>query len=137
MILDLEYALGRKIRPPSAEDLRQSDVLTAQARDILRTNNRELFAQVVELLNRAIILNPANEAAKALKDSVTAQVGGTRQADLEPKVKTRWDEAQRLFREGSYLAALTIVNDLLNIPRYRARQEFVNFRERCKSKLNI
>lgn len=131
-ILDLEYRLGIKVRPPDPAKLRESTRLTRLAQAIYESGDITRFEEAIAQCTEAILLNPNNSAASELKDDLGIYVGGS-----TPPVSTRlrdgYSKAEEKYISGDNLGAYQLVQDLWNDPDNRS---YLPLRE-LKKKLEV
>ncbi|MDA3851560.1 MAG: hypothetical protein PF447_09835 [Spirochaetaceae bacterium] len=131
MILEAEYQLGIKVRPPDPAALRESQNLYRKARDIFNTENEDLYDEAIKDLDRAIALNPRNTSAITLKDKISLLNPGDRILVLPNSTAvSRFQEAEDKFINRQYLQASIIVEELWATSNYRYYEPLQILRER-------
>ncbi|MBN2535010.1 MAG: hypothetical protein JXB88_19165 [Spirochaetales bacterium] len=70
LITEFEYALGIKLKPPTAAEKKRSKELTAQAKPYVVNRQFEYFPLAKQLLREALRLDPDNREAKDLFDDM-------------------------------------------------------------------
>lgn len=119
LILETEYLLGLKVRPPNPQDLRKSRENYNRALEIYEGGNQLLFASALELLDDAIALNPRNTDARTLKDQVAIYVINESSITLTPAEQLIYREAEDKYLSGDFFEALNLTNQLMENPRNR------------------
>lgn len=136
-ILNLEYALGIKIPPPDPAKLRESARLYQNARATFDSGNINLFEGAIEQLNRAITLNPNNNAAVDLIDQMRLYEGGQTTAVLPSTALAQYQSAEEFFVNGEYLSSYQIIQDLWRNSSYQAYPPLKELKRRVEAKLGI
>lgn len=119
LILETEYLLGIKVRPPNPADLRKSRDNYNRALEIYEGGNQLLFASALELLDEAIALNPRNTDARNLKDQVAIYVSNESAVVLTPAEQLIYREAEDKYLSGDFFEALNLTNQLMETPKNR------------------
>lgn len=135
LILELEYELGIKIRPPNAADLRRSRNLYTRALAIYEQGNVQFFPDALDLCDRAIELDPRNSAARELKDLIAIYVTGDTTFVLSPADQLLYQEAEDLVLDELYYQAYPIILKLLENPANRNYSPLLELKRRTE--LNI
>ncbi len=134
-IFEIEIILKIRTRPPSRQDITESEVLYDRAASIVSSNNRSQFAIALDQLNRAIELNPDNRRAMELKDRVQIAVGGQTSVVLSSVAEDQYRNAERLFIAGNYFEALAIVERLLQNKETRNYPPLLELKRRIESRI--
>ena len=124
MVVQAEIDLGYRPPPPDNRALTRAAELVASARAIIDRNDRTRFPAALAQLNQALVLNPANSQASALKDRLQTSPGGGSGGGGAPLVlssaaEREYQRAVRELQQGNTLVAMTIVQELLQDPRNR------------------
>lgn len=119
LILETEYLLGIKVRPPNPQDLRKSRDNYNRALEIYEGGDQLLFASALELLDEAIALNPRNTEARNLKDQVAIYVSNESAVVLTPAEQLIYREAEDKYLSGDFFEALNLTNQLMETPKNR------------------
>jgi AraC-like DNA-binding protein len=133
-IADLEIDLGLRIAPPDPAKIAQSRELYLQARSYWDTNQRDLFPAALEQLDEAILLNPDNRQAVALKDQMLVATGGQRVDVLSSDDQRLLREAEAKYLSGDYFEALVIIEQLLRKPANKNNQEILDLEKRIRAR---
>ncbi|MDR2630959.1 MAG: hypothetical protein LBC60_08565 [Spirochaetaceae bacterium] len=120
---------------PYPLDLAQSRELTTMAQRMVYTDNRSLYPFALELLNQALGLNPHNNQAAVLKGRLKTFIRGTEGPDLDGDAEQDYQRAVRALQQGNPLTALSILQQLLQNPRYRNVTKIIALRRRIESVL--
>ena len=137
LIVELEYGLGIKIRPPSPASIAKSKESYTTARVIYDQRQRDLYDQAVELLNSAIKLWPENQQAVLLKDRILIDTGGARQDIISRDDSKQLETAERLFSERNYAESYSIVQVLLQKASNRNYPRLLDLQEKLELRLGI
>jgi len=119
LILETEYRLGLKVRPPNPQDLRRSRENYNRALEIFEGGNQLLFASALQLLDEALALNPRNTEARSLKDQVAIYVINESSVTLTPAEQLIYREAEDKYLSGDFFEALNLTNQLMENPKNR------------------
>jgi hypothetical protein len=126
MVVQAEIDLGFRPPPPDNRARDRSLELTAAARAIIDRNDRARFPAALTQLNQALVLDPANSQASALKDRLQTtrgggggNSGGGAPLVLSNAAEREYQRAVRELQQGNTLTAMTIVQQLLADPRNR------------------
>ncbi|MAG14013.1 MAG: hypothetical protein CMN78_05400 [Spirochaetales bacterium] len=137
LILNAEYALGIKTRPPDPVKTRQSVDFYAQAAELVESGDDEDLSAALELLDRALREDPDNAQAQDLKDTISAQLGGNVATSLASEDMRFYLQAVQLFLDNKAGEALLITNKLMQNPNNRNYPDLVNLQERIKASLQL
>ncbi|WP_198429950.1 hypothetical protein [Treponema primitia] len=135
MVAQAEIDMGYRPAPPDVRSLARSTELTTAARSIIDRNVRTQFPIALEQLNQALVLNPSNSQAMALKDRIQAELGGGGSVILSSTVEREYQRAVQALQQGNTLAAMTIVQQLLQDPRNRNSTRIQDLQRRIESLL--
>jgi len=134
-IYDLEIILKIRIPPPDPAKLAESRELFNKARVIVEKNQRELFTIALEQLNRAIELNPDNQAAIEYKDRIQIAAGERVQSILGSVAQDQYRLAEEKFLAGNYFEALAIVEKLLQNEKTRNYPPLIELKKRIEARI--
>jgi len=134
-IYNLEIILKIRIPPPDPAKLAESRELFNKARIIVERNQRELFTIALEQLNRAIELNPDNQAAIEYKDRIQIAAGARVQPILGSVAQDQYRLAEEKFLAGNYFEALAIVEKLLQDKKNRNYPPLKELKKRIETRI--
>jgi hypothetical protein len=134
-IYDLEIILKIRIPPPDPAKLAESRELFNKARVIVERNQRELFTIALEQLNRAIELNPDNQAAIEYKDRIQIAAGERVQPILDSVAQGQYRLAEEKFLAGNYFEALAIVEKLLQYEKNKNYPPLIELKKRIETRI--
>jgi hypothetical protein len=134
-LVQAEIDMGRRPAPPDPVTLTRSNELTAAARRIVEGNARLQFEVALRQLNEALVLNPNNTQAMALKDRVQTEMGGSGNIVLSSAAEGEYQRAVRELQQGNTLVALAIVEQLLQDSRNRNSTRILELERRIQSVL--
>ena len=134
-IYNLEIILKIRIPPPDPAKLVESRELFNKARVIVERNQRELFTIALEQLNRAIELNPDNQAAIEYKDRIQIAAGARVQPILGSIAQGQYRMAEQKFLSGNYFEALAIVEKLLQDEKNRNYPPLIELKKRIETRI--
>ena len=137
LIIEFEYALDLKIRPPSQADIAQSRQSYQTANSIYVKRQRDLYDRAVELLNEAIKRWPGNRVAALLKDRILIATGGARQDIISSDDSKKLQTAEKLFNERNYAESYRIVLVLLQNPDNQNYPRLLDLAVKLKRRLGI
>jgi hypothetical protein len=136
-VRELEYNLGLKRRPATAQQIRDSNDLVRQANAAQQQGTPEAYQQALDLLKQALGINPDNRDAITLDGQVRIRIGSTALTALSPVDTQKYKQALNLYLSGDYQTAYDIVQSLWDSPRNRTYGELQRLRKRCEVALNI
>ena len=137
LIIEFEYALDLKIRPPSQAEIAQSRQTYQTGKSIYDKRQRDLYDRAVELLNEAIKLWPDNKAAVLLKDRILIATGGARQDIISSDDSKKLENAEKLFSERNYAESYRIVQVLLQSSKNQNYPRLLDLEAKLKRRLGI
>ena len=135
MLLELEYQLGLKIRPPDPVVLAQSTSLVGQARGIFDQGEPDLFASAVTLLDQALELNPNNTQAITLKDRIQLSSGASTRTVLTTSDQAQFRRAEQAYIDGEYFEALRLVTLLLRNETNASYPPLIDLKRKIDSRI--
>lgn len=123
-------ALGL-VRPPvKAQDTATSTALYNQARAVYLTRKTDRYPEALKLLDQALTLWDANQDAYALKDQISAELGGTVQLVLRNDLEVKYREALRLYQSKEYFRAKAIIEQLMRDPQAKIYPALIELERR-------
>jgi tetratricopeptide (TPR) repeat protein len=134
-IYEAEISAGLRERPPDQRAVAESNRLYQQASAIVARNDRAQFPIALEQLNRALRLNPNNQAAVALRPRVQEGLGGTVTNVLSSAAEEQFRLAVQHFTNRNFLEALAIVERLLQSSENRNYPPLLDLRRRIESQI--
>ncbi|MBN1410043.1 MAG: hypothetical protein JW969_04310 [Spirochaetales bacterium] len=111
-IYDLELRLGLRVKPPDPQMVRESEVLTRNARKIVDNRETEKYSIALNQVNEALKKNPDNQAAKSLKDRILSYIEPSSVSIISESDMREYRKAEQLHIEGRYLEAQRIIDQL-------------------------
>ena len=136
-MLELEYRLGIKRRPPNAKDRADSDALVRQADQAQQQGTPEAYAAAQGLIAQALQKNPDNTAAMELDGAIRQRIGSTALSVLSPADTQKYKQALSLYLQGAVLDSYNSVLSLWESPRNRTYDALIRLKKRCEVFLNI
>jgi tetratricopeptide (TPR) repeat protein len=136
-LTEAEILMGLRPPPPDPAALARSMELTRQARALMETsaNSQVQMEIVLGYINQALDLNPNNEQAISLKDTIVSVIGGTAQNMLSADAEVEFKKAQQEFTQGRYISAYDIIQRLLQDPRNKNVQKIIELERRTRAML--
>ena len=134
-ILELEYELQIRARPPDPGLLARSNELLGLAQAIADRGERAEFEGALAQLDAALLVNPNNQAAVALKDQLQAFSGGDVQSVLSSASVEQFRQAEQLFVARNLIAAFRIVQQLCADERNAGYRPLLDPKERINRNL--
>jgi len=135
LILETEYLLGIKARPPNPADLRESAELYKNALAIYESNDVMFFESGIEQLDRAIELNPRNTDAIELKDLMAVYGTGQTTLVMSSADQLLFQQAEEKYINQEYFEAYQIVQRLLNNPENQNYSPLQELKRRIESNI--
>ena len=136
-IFNLEVTLNLRPNPVDEARLAEANNLLFRAEQLASSNNRDNVVVSVSLLEQVIALNPENEDAKFLLDSLRIRLGGEVTTALSTEDEALYRRAETLFTQGSILQALSIVNELLQNADNRNYPPLIDLQRRINLRLGV
>ncbi|MDR1107795.1 MAG: hypothetical protein LBL19_02045 [Spirochaetaceae bacterium] len=130
-----EITMGYRLPPPSARDLALSRELAAAAQAIISGHNQARYLLAREQVEEALRLDPHNGPAAELKEHIQAALAEMGVLVPEGGAEQEYQRAVRELHRGNPLTALSIVQQLLQEPRYRNSPPIIALRRRIESVL--
>jgi tetratricopeptide (TPR) repeat protein len=139
-IKELEYTLGLARRPPTAQQVAQSNALVQRANETQQQGTQAAYQGALDLLKQALQINPDNTDAVRLDGLIRTKMGSTALAALSSADTQSYNEAYSLFLSGAYQDAyeklMLIWNDARS-PRNKTYGPLLRLKKRLEVQLNI
>ncbi len=139
-IQELEYSLGLARRPPTPQQIGQSNALVQQANVTQQQGTQEAYQRALDLLRRALQINPDNTDAIRLDGLIRNRMGSTALTALSPTDTQSYNQAYSLFLSGAYQDAYDRVLSIWNDPRSPRNKTYgplARLKKRLEVQLNI
>jgi tetratricopeptide (TPR) repeat protein len=133
-IYDAEIALGLREPPPDPRAIAESNRLTREANAIVLRSETAQFDLALEMVNRALRLNPYNQEAGRVKSRLQDR-GGSVVNVLPSALDEQYRRAQQLFNSQNYFEALAIVDRLLQTPEGKNFPSLQDLKRRIESQI--
>lgn len=130
-IVNLEIQLDLRPNPVDAARAQQSASLLAQARG-LSNGNADQVRRAIALLEQALELNPDNNQATLLLDTLRIRTGGQATVALDTSAEQQFRRALTLFSQDSVLQARAIVQRLLADPQNQSYPPLLDLQRRIQ-----
>jgi tetratricopeptide (TPR) repeat protein len=130
-----EIVMGYRPPPPSSRDLALSRDLAVAAQAIVSGHNQARYLLAREQVDQALRLDPRNDLAVDLKARIQAALAEMGALVPEGGAEQEYQRAVRELHQGNPLTALSIVQQLLQEPRYRNSPKLIALRRRIESVL--
>jgi hypothetical protein len=130
-----EIDMGYRPQPPNPANIARSRDLTASARRILENNTNAQYEVALAQLNEAIALNPNNTEAPQVRDRLLSRMSVPGSIVLSSSDEADYQRALRELNAGNNLAALSLVERLMQNPRNRNITKLVELQRRIQSVL--
>jgi hypothetical protein len=130
-----EIDMGLRPPPPNPADIARSRELTASASRILENNTTTQFEAALVQINQAITLNPENTEATRVKDRLLTRMSMPGDIVLPSEDEETYQRALREYTAGNNLVAYSLVERLLQNPRYRNISKIVDLQRRIQASL--
>jgi hypothetical protein len=135
IINQAEIDMGYRPQPPNPANIARSRDLTASARRILESNTTAQYEVALAQLNEAITLNPNNTEAPQVRDRLLSRMSVPGSIVLSSADEADYQRALRELNAGNNLAALSLVERLMQNPRNRNITKLVELQRRIQSVL--
>jgi len=135
IINQAEIDMGYRPQPPNPANIARSRDLTASARRILENNTTAQYEVALAQLNEAITLNPGNTEAPQVRDRLLSRMSVPGSIVLSSEDEADYQRALRELNAGNNLAALSLVERLMQNPRNRNITKLVELQRRIQSVL--
>lgn len=136
-IRELEIQLNLRQDPVDQARVAESNQLFAQAQRLAQAGSRDQAVVAVSLLEEAVDLNPNNQDAKFLMDSLRIRIGAQATVALESADEQQYRLAETLFAQGQVARAFSIVERLLADPDNQGYPPLIELRRRIALRLGI
>jgi hypothetical protein len=137
LIDSAEIALGIRLRPPSQQEISQSQEKYQSALDIWQQGLRDLYDDAIALLNDAIKLWSGNQEALQLKDRILVGTGATRRDLISRDDAKKLETAEQLFSEKRYIESANIILSLWKNESNRSYPPLLDLLEKLKKRVDI
>jgi hypothetical protein len=135
IINQAEIDMGYRPQPPNPANIARSRELTASARRILDGNMTAQYEVALAQLNEAITLNSNNTEATQVRDRLLSRMSVPGGIVLSSEDEADYQRALRELNAGNNLAALSLVERLMQNPRNRNITKLVELQRRIQSVL--
>jgi len=130
-----EILLGFRQPPPNLKALAEARSLVQAAQKIFDSGQVAQFAFARAQLEKALGLDPNNEAAGELKDRIATYIGGDTAIVLSSAAETLYNEAVTFFTNGDYINARARLSRLTTIfPQGRSMQKVTDLDARLTAR---
>lgn len=136
-IRELEIQLNLRQDPVDQARIAESNQLFAQAQRLAEAGSRDQAVVAVSLLEEAVDLNPNNQDAKFLMDSLRIRIGAQATVALNSADEQQYRLAETLFAQGQVARAFSIVERLLADPDNQGYPPLIELRRRIALRLGI
>ncbi len=136
-IEQLEIQLGIRPDPISQAQIARSNRLVQQAQNLAAGGGVAQARAAITALEEAITLNPDNNQAKVLLDTLRIGTGGQAAVALSSEDEQQFRRAENLFVEGNVAQAFAVVERLLQDESNRLYPPLLNLRQRIAARLGI
>lgn len=136
-VRELEFDLGLRRRPATAQQIAESNQLVRRANALQQEGSQDSFQQALDLLKQALGINPDNREARNLDGQIRVRMGSTALTALSPVDTQKYKQALNLYLSGDYQNAYDTVLSLWDAPRNRTYGELQRLKKRCEVALNI
>ena len=119
IITQAEIDMGFRPPPPDPQDIARSNELSNSAQRILDGNITSQFEVALAQINQAILLNPNNSRATAIKDRLLTRISTPNVIVMDYQDEVAYNQALNEYQRGNYIMAFSIVQRLLQNSRYR------------------
>jgi hypothetical protein len=113
-VAQLEISLGFREKPISPTDLGESTSQYAQAAALYNPANSLTYRPALDMLDRALSLNPNNAQASALRRSIFLRQGSAEVAALSPVDTDLFAQARRYYLNGDWGNSFKILDGLIS-----------------------
>jgi len=130
-----EIDMGYRPPPPNPANIARSRELTASASRIFESNAAAQYEVALTQLNEAIALNPQNTEATQVRDRLLSRMSVPGGIVLSSEDEADYQRALRELNAGNSLAALSLVERLMQNPKNRNITKLVELQRRIQSVL--
>jgi len=135
ILTQAEIDMGYRPPPPNPANVARSRELTASASRIVESNAAAQYEVALAQLNQAITLNPENAEATRVRDRLLSRMSVPGNLVLSSEDETDYQRALRELQAGNNLAALTLVERLMQNPSNRNITKLIELQQRILSAL--
>ena len=123
LIEEIEYEIGKKVRPVDRSGIVQSENLTQEARKLFDAagNNQQKLQQALSKVDQALVKNAENQNAKKLKRNILAKIQ-VRSTITTYELKEKYQEALEKYNNEQFNEANDIIQELWAYPENRTEQ---------------
>ncbi|MFP4425080.1 MAG: hypothetical protein ACLFPP_01390 [Spirochaetaceae bacterium] len=136
-IRELEIELNLREDPVDQAREAESNQLYSRAQQLAEAGSRDQTVVAVNLLEEAVDLNPNNQEAKFLMDSLRIRLGGQATVALSSADEQQYRLAETLFSQGQVARAFSIVERLLADSDNQGYPPLIELRRRIALRLGI
>ena len=130
-IVNLEIQLNLRPNPVDTARAQAAAALLSQARS-LSNGTTDQVRRAIELLEQALVLNPDNNQATLLLDTLRIRTGGQATVALNTAAEQQFRRALTLFSQDSVLQARAIVQRLLADPENQSYPPLLDLQRRIQ-----
>jgi tetratricopeptide (TPR) repeat protein len=135
IVTQAEIDMGYRPQPPNPANIARARELTTSARRILENNTTAQYEVALAQLNQAISLNPNNTEAPQIRDRLLSRMSVPGSIVLSSEDEADYQRALRELNAGNNLAALSLVERLMQNPRNRNITKLIELQRRIQSVL--
>ena len=135
ILTQAEIDMGYRPPPPNPANIARSRELTASASRIFESNVAAQYEVALTQLNEAIALNPQNTEATQVRDRLLSRMSVPGGIVLSSEDEADYQRALRELNAGNSLAALSLVERLMQNPKNRNITKLVELQRRIQSVL--
>jgi hypothetical protein len=133
-VIQAEIDTGVRPPPQDRTALIQAQALAEAANRLYAGRIRSQYGLVLEQVNRALQLDPANSLARNIRTEVQTELGsGASLSDSQ--TETQYYQAVRELQQGNPILAMSIVQRLLQQPANRNNTRLLELQRRIQSML--
>ena len=132
---EIEIYLGLKQPPPNLKAIAESANLTKSAQAIYTAGDRASFPIALQQLDSAIKLNPQNNNAIQLKDSIQMAMGGAAVIVLSAADEAKYQQAVSELQKGNKVIAAALVEQLMQSPNAKRSAKVRELKKRIDASL--
>ena len=132
---EIEIYLGLKQPPPNLKAIAESANLTKSAQAIYTADDRASFPIALQQLDSAIKLNPQNNNAIQLKDSIQMAMGGAAVIVLSAADEAKYQQAVSELQKGNKVIAAALVEQLMQSPNAKRSAKVRELKKRIDASL--
>jgi hypothetical protein len=110
-----EILIGFKPQPPDSMATANAKVLVQSAQNIFDKGQNTELQNVLEILQKAMLIDPGLKAAGALKDRVALRLGGDAAIVLPSVAEIFYKEATKYFTKGDFIKSRDRLTHLITV----------------------